>query len=116
MRNWRSHGTSNEYYLANGSGSGDPHYTWGTLLCRIALENICAILPDGEIRLNGTLRATAWLNNIPLAGHLYNVRVTPGNTLLLRRGKIILHARGTVLVKPLFAGQANNHKSSALSD
>ncbi|MGC8541963.1 MAG: MGH1-like glycoside hydrolase domain-containing protein [Phycisphaerae bacterium] len=115
MRNWRSHGTSNEYYLANGSGSGDPHYTWGTLLCRIAMENICAILPDGEIRLNGTLRATAWLNNIPLAGHLYNVRVKPGNTLLLRRGKIILHARGTVLVKPLFAGQANNHKSSALS-
>ena len=116
MRNWRSHGTSNEYYLANGIGSGDPHYTWGTLLCRIALENICAILPDGDIRLNGTLRAAAWLNNIPLAGHLYDLRVKPGNTFLLRRGKIILHARGQVLVEPLFTSQGNNHKSSAKSE
>ena len=78
--------------------------------------NICAILPDGEIRLNGTLNAAAWLKNIPLAGHLYDVRVKPGNTCLLRRGKIILHASGTVLVQPLFTGQRNNHKSSAKSE
>ncbi len=110
MRNWRSHGTSNEYYLANGIGSGDPHYTWGTLLCQIALDNICAILPDGKIRLNGTLHATEWLDHIPIAGHLYDLRVKPGNTLLLRHGKTILNARGKVLVAPWFTAQGNSSK------
>ncbi|MHB1766866.1 MAG: MGH1-like glycoside hydrolase domain-containing protein [Phycisphaerae bacterium] len=98
MRNWRATGTSNEYYLATGLGSGDPHYTWGTLLCQIALENICDILPNGEIRLNGTLNGTEWLDHIPIAGRMYDVRVKPGHTILLRHGKAILDAKNKVLV------------------
>ena len=101
MRNWRATGTSNEYYLATGLGSGDPHYTWGTLLCQIALDNICDILPDGKIRLNGTLNGTEWIDHIPIAGHLCDLRVKPGNTLLLWHGKHILFVRNKVIVRPL---------------
>ena len=101
VRNWRSTGTSNEYYLATGLGSGDPHYTWGTLLCQIALENICDVLPDGKVRLNGTLNGTEWIDHVPIAGRMYDIRVKPGDTTLLAHGNIILNARKCVLIARL---------------
>ena len=101
MRNWRACHSWNENYFFTGHGSGVPHTTWGALLCLIGLEDICDIRPDGKIALNGTLQLTAWIHHIPIAGHFYDLRVTPGCTLLLRHGKTILVAKNKILVECL---------------
>jgi glycogen debranching enzyme len=39
MRNWISSGICSEnYYCTTGTTGGDPHYTWGALLCLVGLE------------------------------------------------------------------------------
>lgn len=39
MRNWISDGFCSEnYYSTTGKQGGDPHYTWGALLCMVGLE------------------------------------------------------------------------------
>jgi hypothetical protein len=38
MRNWTANARCHENYLCDGTGSGDPHYTWGALLALIHHE------------------------------------------------------------------------------
>ena len=38
LPSWNADHTCNENYLTNGKGGGDPHYTWGALLCLIGIE------------------------------------------------------------------------------
>ena len=39
MLNWREGRRYHENYLCDGTGSNDPHYTWGALLALIHYEN-----------------------------------------------------------------------------
>jgi glycogen debranching enzyme len=98
MRNWRARGVCGENYLSStGEQSSDPHYTWGSLLCLVGIENICSFEPDGKLRLNGTLNQRIRLRNVPIAGKPYEIEVEPGDTRLMRDGRTVLHARGTVI-------------------
>lgn len=99
MLNWNKSGTSNEHYSADGMGIGDPHYTWGTLLCLVGIDDICDILPDGKIRLNGTLNIHEKLKHLPIAGRSYDVDVMPYRTELIYRGNVLLEARDKVVTR-----------------
>jgi hypothetical protein len=80
----------------NGTHNHDPHYTWGALLDLIGLESIVDVDDSGEIVLNGILDKTVTLKNIPLLGKIFDVKVTPGSTELIRDGKVVLPATGSV--------------------
>ena len=101
MRNWRASHTWNENYYFTGQGSGISHCTWAPLLCLMGLEDICDIRPDGKIALNGTLNEKIHLQNIPIDGVLYDVRVMPGHTELIHDGRIIMKANGMIAVHSL---------------
>jgi len=98
MRNWTAKHVCGENYLSStGEQSSDPHYTWGALLCLIGLENICRIEDDGRVSLNGTLKETLTLRNVPIHGKPYEIRVTPGRAELWHDGKSVLTADGKVV-------------------
>ena len=102
MRNWTKNGTCNENFLSTGEGSSDPHYTWGALMCLIALEEICDIEPDGRIRLNGLLHDSMTIRNLPISGKLYDVIATEGKAELRRGSSTVLKASGSA--KPMTLG------------
>jgi hypothetical protein len=96
MRNWKAQGVCGENYLSStGEQSSDPHYTWGALLCLAGLESVCAIQPDGSIKLDGGSGLSLSLANIPIGGKLYDLRCTPGHAQLLRKGKVVAEAADT---------------------
>jgi hypothetical protein len=98
MREWLRDGSCSENYLStDGTHNHDPHYTWGALLDLIGLESIVDVDDSGKIVLNGTLDKTITLKNIPLLGRNYDVNVMPGKTELIRAGRVILTANGTIV-------------------
>ncbi|MCX6345308.1 MAG: PA14 domain-containing protein [Armatimonadetes bacterium] len=101
MKNWTERGTCQENFYCSGKGGSVPHYTWGSLLCLIAVEEICDIEPDGRIRLNGEYKANLGIERIPLFGKLYDVKIKDGAAELLRNGKTTIKANGTISTKTL---------------
>jgi hypothetical protein len=98
MREWLAKGVCGENYLStDGTQNHDPHYTWGALLNLIGLESIVDVDDSGKIVLNGTQTKTIILTNIPLLGRIYDVKTTPGSAELIRAGKVILTANGTIV-------------------
>jgi len=98
MRNWLTQGVCAENYLStDGNWSHDPHYTWGALLDLIGLESIVDVDDSGKIVLNGVQTKAITLKNIPLLGRTYDVKTTPGKAELIRNGRVILTAKGTVV-------------------
>lgn len=94
MKNWNNDGTCHENFNAiTGWGRSDPHYTWGALLCLIALEDLCDIEPNGNLRLNGDSGVTVRIRNFRLGGRMYDLRVEPHRAALYRGGHKVLEAR-----------------------
>jgi putative isomerase len=101
MDDWKANQRYNEQYLAwGGYGGGDPHYTWGTLLCLIALEQFIDKTPWDGFRFgalnpssSGVFRGATW------DGHTYDTTIGPGRTALARDGKIRFEAAGGVVVR-----------------
>ena len=76
MTNWTERGTCNEAYLSStGIGSRYPHYTWGALLCQIALEYVYDATVDGQPRhFEGQPKMPRMeLRNMPSGGKLYRI-------------------------------------------
>jgi len=101
MKNWLEHGTCRENFWADGRGGSMPHYTWGSLLCLIGIEEICDIEPDDRVRLNGEWNANLSIDRLPIFGKLYDVRTKNGSAALLIKGKPALEAHGQTATKPL---------------
>jgi hypothetical protein len=101
MNDWKTNQHDNELYKASGGMvGGDIHYTWGALLCLIALEQFTDANPwDGlrfgalNPRSEGAFRGAAWLN------HIYDVTVGPNQTAMVRDGKLCFHANAGVVVR-----------------
>jgi hypothetical protein len=100
MKNWTEHGTCRENFYCDGKGGSVPHYTWGSLLCLIGIEEICDIEPDGRVRLNGNWDANISIDRLPIFGKLHEVRTSKGSTVLLRNGKPANEAHGRAVTKP----------------
>jgi len=76
MQNWTQKGICGENFKSmDGTCNGFPHYTWGALLCLIALEALMDIGSDGRpvaetmIDVPGNIR----LRNIPAGGRFYQL-------------------------------------------
>jgi hypothetical protein len=101
MGDWKANQHYNEQYLAwGGYGGGDPHYTWGTLLCLIALEQYIDKSPWDGLRFgalspasDGEFRGATW------DGHTYDTTIGPEKTALTRDSRIRFEAAGGVVVR-----------------
>jgi hypothetical protein len=101
MDDWRINQHNNEQYHAwGGNGGGDKHYTWGTLLCLIALEQYIDQNPWEGLRFGasdppnqGEFRRAIW------GDHTYDVTIGPGKTALKRDGRARFEANGAVVVR-----------------
>jgi len=101
MDDWKKNQHYNEQYLAwGGYGGGDPHYTWGTLLCLMALEQYIDKSPWDGLRFgalnptaSGEFRGATW------DGHTYDTTIGSERTALARDGKLRFEATGGVVVR-----------------
>jgi glycogen debranching enzyme len=94
MKNWNADGSCHENFNGiTGEGRSDPHYTWGSLLCLIGIENLCDIEPDGRLRLNGDSGVTVHIQNFHLRGKTYDLVVKP-NEAELRSDHKVFTAKG----------------------
>ncbi|NNM84563.1 MAG: hypothetical protein HKL96_02230, partial [Phycisphaerales bacterium] len=102
MRNWNRTGVWSENYLAtSGRAAHNPYYAWGALLPTIGLQAICNVMPDGEVRLDGTWQLHAKMYNIPVLGYRYTIVVKPGLTQMLRHGHVVASAVNRVAILTL---------------
>ena len=98
MREWLAKGVCGENYLStDGTQNHDPHYTWGALLDLIGLESIVDVDDSNQIVLNGCQTKTITLTNIPLLGHVHDVKTTCCSAQLIQNGKVVLTATGTIV-------------------
>jgi len=101
MNDWRSNQHDNEQYHAwGGNGGGDTHYTWGALLCLVALEQYIDKNPWEGLRFGalspaagGEFRGSTW------DGHTYDVTIGPNRTALSRDGTMRFQANAGVVVR-----------------
>jgi hypothetical protein len=106
MDDWKTNQHDNEQYHAwGGNGGGDAHYTWGTLLCLVALEQYIDKNPWEGLRFgalspssSGEFRGSTW------DGHIYDVAFGPERTALYRDGAISFEANAGVVVRQYQAG------------
>jgi hypothetical protein len=101
MDDWRQNQHDNEqYYAWGGSGGGNSHYTWGTLLCLAALEQYIDVNPWEGLRFGaldppaqGDFRRALWEN------HTYDITLGPNLTALARDGTERFEANAGVVVR-----------------
>ena len=101
MDDWRSNQHDNEqYYAWGGTGGGDPHYTWGALLCLVPLEQYIDVNPWEGLRFGalnppeqGDFNRAVWEN------HTYGVGVGPNRTALASDGHERFEANAGVVVR-----------------
>jgi hypothetical protein len=105
MDDWRRNQHDNEqYYSWGGTGGGDPHYTWGALLCLVALEQYVDVNPWEGLRFGalnpparGDFRRATWMN------HAYDISVGPDRTVLVRDGQERFEVNAGVVVRNYLA-------------
>jgi hypothetical protein len=101
MDDWRINQHDNEqYYAWGGTGGGDPHYTWGALLCLAPLEQYIDVNPWEGLRFGalnpasqGEFRRAVW------ESHTYDVSMGPNRTALARDGQERFEANAGVVVR-----------------
>jgi hypothetical protein len=101
MDDWRINQHNNEQYHAwGGNGGGDKHYTWGTLLCLVALEQYIDQNPWEGLRFGASDAATAGeFRGAVWGNHTYDIAIGPGRTALKRDGRLRFEANGAVVVR-----------------
>jgi hypothetical protein len=117
MDDWKSNQRNNELYHAwGGNGGGDTHYTWGTLLCLIPLEQFIDVNPWDGLRFGAfDPPSPGSLHAVPLQGHTYDVTIAPNETKLVRDGKTVFHADAGVVVRNYVVNPARSiHASSSV--
>ena len=98
---WQRNQHSDENYSPwGGTAGGDPHYTWGTLLCLIPLEQFIDETPWDGLRF-GALNPPkeAVLSNVRWDRHQYRVTIGPNRTAIERDGKMEIEANAGVVFR-----------------
>lgn len=98
---WERNEHSDENYSPwGGTAGGDPHYTWGTLLCLIPLEQFMDETPWDGLRF-GALNPPreSVLSNYAWQGHRYQVTIGPNRTAIERDGKLQIEANAGVVLR-----------------
>ena len=98
---WERNQHSDENYSPwGGTAGGDPHYTWGTLLCLIPLEQFMDETPWDGLRF-GALNppSESVLSNYAWDGHRYQVTIGPNRTAIERDGKLQIEASAGVVFR-----------------
>lgn len=98
---WQQIQHSDENYSpSGGSSGGDPHYTWGALLCLIPLEQFIDVTPWDGLRF-GALNppAEGALSNYEWNHHRYNITIGPDHTSIERDGKPWIEANAGVVFR-----------------
>jgi hypothetical protein len=101
MDDWKAHQhTDEQYYAWGGSAGGDVHYTWGALLCLIAMEQFINQNPWNGLRF-GALQPSesGTLHNVYWDNHRYDVEVGPQLTSVTRDGELRFSADAGVVVR-----------------
>jgi len=101
MEDWQARQRTNEqYYAWGGSAGGDVHYTWGALLCLIAMEQFIDENPWDGLRFGalqppreGQLLGVTWKD------HRYDVTIGPALTSIRRDGQTRFEANAGVVVR-----------------
>jgi hypothetical protein len=100
MDDWRRNQHDNEQYYAWGGSAGDPHYTWGALLCLVPLEQYIDVNPWDGLRFGalnppaqGDFRRALWEN------HTYDITMGPDRTALARDERERFEANAGVVVR-----------------
>ena len=101
MDDWQRDQRTNEQYSARGgSAGGDTHYTWGALLCLIAMEQYLNENPWGGFGFGALSPAKdGQLTNVRSNQHRYDIRVGPDITSLSRDGQDVFDADSGVVVR-----------------
>jgi hypothetical protein len=89
LRNWEKDRGCYENFYSDGRGASVRHYTWGSLLCLIGLEELIDSEPWGGLRIGSLLGKEACVSNILMHGVPWEVTVGPEG-LVCRREKILL--------------------------
>jgi len=101
MDDWHSRQHSDEqYYAWGGSAGGDKHYTWGTLLCLIPIEQYLDDTPWDGLRF-GALNppGNGELSNVRFNGHRYDIAIGPDHLAVKRDGEVRLEATAGIVVR-----------------
>lgn len=101
MDDWKTHQhTDEQYYAWGGSAGGDTHYTWGALLCLIAMEQFINQNPWNGLRF-GALQPSesGTLHNVYWDNHRYDIEVGPQLTSVTRDGELRFIADAGVVVR-----------------
>ncbi len=99
MQNWSERATNNENYLITGEGAACKHYTWGTLLCLIGVEELIDISPWDDLRFGSLGMGKASIVNVKIGEDIYDVSITPRQLQLKKNGQLIFLADSKVVVR-----------------
>jgi putative isomerase len=101
MSDWKQIQHSNENYSPlGGSSGGDPHYTWGALLCLISLEQFIDVTPWDGLRFGALNPPSAGtLSNYEWNHHGYTIAIGPDRTSIERDGKPWIEANAGVVFR-----------------
>jgi hypothetical protein len=103
---WQRNQHSDENYSPwGGTAGGDPHYTWGTLLCLIPLEQFMDDTPWDGLRF-GALNppSESVLSNYEWDRSRYRITIGPNRTAIERDGKLQIEANAGVVFRNYRSG------------
>lgn len=99
MENWNRNATNNENFLVTGEGAGHRHYTWGTLLCLIGIEELIDISPWDGLRFGSLGMEKASIVNVRIGKDTYDVLTNPTELKLKRNGQLVFLADSKAVVR-----------------
>jgi len=99
MENWNRNATNNENFLVTGEGAGHRHYTWGTLLCLIGIEELIDISPWDGLRFGSLGMEKASIVNVRIGKDTYDVLTNPTELKLKRNGQLVFLTDSKAVVR-----------------
>jgi len=99
MENWGKYATNHENFLVTGEGASHRHYTWGTLLCLIGLEELIDISPWDGLRFGSLGMGEASIANVKIGEDIYDISTNPSGLQLKKNGQIIFTADYKAVVR-----------------
>jgi hypothetical protein len=101
LGDWRRHQVSRENFSSiDGRGGGHRHQSWGPLFAWIGLAEFADVTPWHGLRIGATMASnTSRVERLPLAGHMWDVTLGPGETEVVCDGGRLVAADGPVRLR-----------------
>jgi len=101
MRDWKGRGECHENYDARtGEGYNQRFQSWGPLFTMVGLEELADMEPWSGLRFGSVgLSSDAWVRNMSLSGHSYDVSAGPSGTVVSRDGREIYRSDRPTVVR-----------------